>query len=285
MSAPSNGITAEVIREIMPPYQLSDDLLQATFAALAPPPRDASTAWRHARIRRLTQEISTLMPANATQARLAADILMVREMAKTIAARVHAPELTVPEMCRVGRVAGELVRTAGVLVRTLERSQQKPAPFFGTVLADAVDVAALDAAWGNGSPGLVGDGPAQQPATPGVATEVDPVGPATGDAAEDAACAEEVPTAGTAIAGMAGMIAGSSAPEQGRPTMTGGEIIDLDPMEQSAMQRSAADIGLGAGSTPEGVVTRLDQGPGWVLDVVRPRVSAQAAVGVAPAAS
>jgi hypothetical protein len=151
MSAPSNGITAEVIREIMPPYHLSDDLLQATFAALAPPGRDASTAWRHARIRRLTQEISTLMPANATHARLAADILMVREMANTIAARIHAPELTVPEMCRVGRVAGELVRTAAVLVRTLERGQQKPAPFFGTVLADAVDVAALDAAWGRNS--------------------------------------------------------------------------------------------------------------------------------------
>ena len=55
MSAPSNGITAEDIREMMPPYTLSDDLLQATFAALAPPSRDASTAWRHARIARLTR--------------------------------------------------------------------------------------------------------------------------------------------------------------------------------------------------------------------------------------
>jgi hypothetical protein len=267
MFAPSNGITAEVIREIMPPYQLSDDLLQATFAALAPPPRDASTAWRHARIRRLTQEISTLMPANAAQARLAADILMVREIAKTIAARVHAPELTVPEMCRVGRVVGELVRTAGVLVRTLERGQQKPAPFFGTVLADAVDVAALDAAWGNGPPGSVGDGPVQQPAMPGVATEVDPVGPATGGAAEDAAGAEEVPTGGAAVAAMAG-----------------GEMTDIEPMEQSAAD-TGVGVGPGPGSTPEGVVTRLDQGPGWTLDVSRPRVSAQVALGVALAAT
>jgi hypothetical protein len=143
MSAPSNGITAEDIREMMPPYTLSDNMLQATFAT--PPPGDGSTAWRHARIARLTREISTLMPANAAQARQAAGILMVREMARTIAARVHAPELTVPEMCRVGRVAGELVRTAAGLVRALERSQQKPAPFFRMVLADAVDVAALDA--------------------------------------------------------------------------------------------------------------------------------------------
>ena len=132
MSLPSNGITAEVIREIMPPYTLSDDLLQATFAALAPPPRDASTAWRHARIARLAQEISTPMPANATQARMAADIMMVREMANAIAARIHAPELTVPEMGRVGRVAGELVRTAGVLVRTLQREPAET----GAVLRD-----------------------------------------------------------------------------------------------------------------------------------------------------
>ena len=211
MSAPSHGITSEDIREMMPPYTLSDDLLQATFATLAPPPGDASTAWRHARIARLTREISTLMPANAAQAREAADILTVREIARTIAARVHASELTVPEMCRVGRVAGELVRTAAGLVRALERSQQKPAPFFRTVLADAVDVAALDATWRNGLPGVLGDEPVQQPATPGAVTEVDPVGLGTGGAAEDAAGAREVPTPGTAVAVTAGVIAGSSA--------------------------------------------------------------------------
>jgi hypothetical protein len=267
MSLPSNGITAEVIRGIMPPYQLSDDLLQATFAALAPPPRYACMAWRHARIVRLTQEISTLMPANAAQARLAADILMVREMAKTIAARLHAPELTLPEMCRVGRVVGELLRTAGVLVRTLERDQQKPAPFFGTVLADAVDVVALDAAWCNGSAGSVGDWPVQGPATTGADVEVDPVGSGAGAEAEDAACAEEVPTGGTAVAGMAA-----------------GEMTDIEPMQQSAAS-TGVGVGPGPGSTPEGVVTRLNQGPGWTLDVSRPRVSAQAAVGVALAAT
>jgi hypothetical protein len=38
MTLPSNGITAEVIREMMPPYALSTDLLAATFAVLPPPP-------------------------------------------------------------------------------------------------------------------------------------------------------------------------------------------------------------------------------------------------------
>jgi hypothetical protein len=44
MSEPSNGITAEVIRGVMPPYHLSADLLQATFAALPRPPPDATPA-------------------------------------------------------------------------------------------------------------------------------------------------------------------------------------------------------------------------------------------------
>ena len=33
MNIPSNGITADVIRASMPPYQLSTDLLDAMFAA------------------------------------------------------------------------------------------------------------------------------------------------------------------------------------------------------------------------------------------------------------
>ena len=34
MTLPSNGITADLIRDIMPPYHLSADLLAGTFAAL-----------------------------------------------------------------------------------------------------------------------------------------------------------------------------------------------------------------------------------------------------------
>jgi hypothetical protein len=49
-----------------------------------------------------------LMPANAAQARQAADILMVPETAKTIAARVHAPELTAPEMLPGGPRRGRV---------------------------------------------------------------------------------------------------------------------------------------------------------------------------------
>jgi hypothetical protein len=77
MSQPTIGITPEVIRQIMPPYQPSPDLLDATLAALPAPPREATTTWRHAHIARPTREISVLMPANAAQ------VLISREFADT----------------------------------------------------------------------------------------------------------------------------------------------------------------------------------------------------------
>ena len=125
MSLPSNGITQNVIREMMPPYYLSADLLEAMFAAMPPPPPDASAIWRQGRITRLMQEFSTLMPANAAQARVASQIM--RELADAIAARAFEPELTALQMCRVGRASAELVRTAAGVERLLDRRQQKPA--------------------------------------------------------------------------------------------------------------------------------------------------------------
>ncbi len=159
MSLITNGITAEVIQGMMPPYHLSPDLLEATFAAFPAPPPDATAAWRQARVGRLMQEFATLMPANAAQARTVSQILIMRELSDAIAARAHAPGLTEVQMARVGRASAELSRTAAGLARALERTQQKPAPFFGTVLADEVDVVALAAAWGELGAGA---GPAQQ---------------------------------------------------------------------------------------------------------------------------
>src|SRR5580658_1855270 len=114
MSEPSNGITPEVIRSVMPPYQLSPDLLQATLAALPRAPQDATTASRHARIARLTQEISTLMPANAIQARIAAQVVISVAMAETLLNRAHAPSVDLPLACRAARTAATLMQTAAM---------------------------------------------------------------------------------------------------------------------------------------------------------------------------
>src|SRR5258708_7353825 len=130
MSQPSNGITPEVIRQIMPPYQLSPDLLQATLAALPAPPPDSTTAWRHAHIARLTQEISALMPANAAKARTAARVVITRDLAATLVTQAIASNADIPLLCRLARTAATVMQTAVMLERSLTRHQQKPAPFF-----------------------------------------------------------------------------------------------------------------------------------------------------------
>src|SRR5271167_2104374 len=99
MTIPSNGITPEVIRSVMPPYHLSPDLLAATIAALPAPPPDTTTAWRQARLTRLLQEITALKPADAAQARIATQILPTRGLGDAFIARAHAPNLDINQMC------------------------------------------------------------------------------------------------------------------------------------------------------------------------------------------
>src|ERR1039458_1289780 len=133
---------------MMPPYQLSADLLAAALAAVPAPPPGATQAWRLERATRLVQEIAGLMPADAPQARIAAEIVIVREATDDTFAWANAPGLTVEQVCRLRRTAAALTNSATALERTLARHQQKPVPFFGTVLADGIDVAALAAGWG-----------------------------------------------------------------------------------------------------------------------------------------
>src|ERR1700733_4714105 len=152
MTIPSNGITPEVIRGVMPPYHLSPDLLAATIAALPAPPPDTTTAWRQARLTRLLQEIAARKPADAAQARIAAQILTTQELAEVFIARALTPNLEINLMCRLGRTAGELLRSADRLDRSLARHQQMPVSFYGTVIEDEVDITALETLWASGIP-------------------------------------------------------------------------------------------------------------------------------------
>jgi hypothetical protein len=276
MSLPSNGITADVIREMMPPYHLSTDLLEGTFAALPPPPQDASASWRQARITRLLAEIAALMPADPAQARIATQILIVRELADTITRQAYAPGVTVEQMCRLARTTAELVRTAALQGRALERCQQKPVPFFGTVVADAVDIPALDAVWcSNPRDQCPGTGPEGMPSgtCPG------------GEAAANAVPADEPAGEATPVAqdGRMRRAAAQAQPDLALAVVDAERPVAVTPRPPTA-DRTAAEVqaqrdrspdaaaGLGrdAGAIPEWVVTRRDQGPGWMLDVVRP---------------
>jgi hypothetical protein len=274
MTLPSNGITADVIREIMPPYHLSADLLEGTFAALPPPPRDAPPNWRHERITRLIGEIVAFLPAGAGQARLAAQILIARELADTVTTRAYAPDVTVEQMRRLSRTSTELIRTAALLLRTLERCQQKPVPFYGTVIEDEVDVAAVDAVWCND------DMQSLPPGTcPGGETAPD-VMPAAGEAAPRADIEPEPAAGQLNAAPFAANTRPSPAATPVPPSAETAVRAQLWRSPDGAAGRGQ-DVGSTSGPAPGSVVTRLDQGPGWTLDVVRPRTGGGAAPGSA----
>ena len=171
MTTPTNGITPEVIRSFMPPYHLSPDLLEATIDTLPAPPPGSTAAWRQARLARLFQEISDLHPADAAQARLAAQLLSTRELISAYKARAHAPDLELNEMCRLGRTADALLRSAATLERTLAHHQKMPAAFFGVVIQDEVDIPALEAIWASRTPTSAG---ANSPATASATTAATP---------------------------------------------------------------------------------------------------------------
>jgi hypothetical protein len=272
MSLPTNGITPEVIREMMPPYQLSADLLAAALAAVPAPPPGATQAWRLERATRLVQEIAGLMPADAPQARIAAEIVIVREAADDTFAWANAPGLTVEQVCRLRRTAGALTVSAAALERTLVRHQQRPVPFFGTVLVDGVDVAALAAGWGgpgsrqDGAGALGGgDGSADGPVARGMAGSSPPM---TREAEAEALGGGGGSTDGAVPLGMAGS----------SPAMTG----ELGLTRAPAAERKGPPRPRQDAEATSGVVTRLDQGLGWTLDVVRPRAGGDAAAGATP---
>jgi len=75
--------------------------MEGTLTALPPPPPNAAAAWRHGRITRLIGEIALLLAADAAPARLAARIVILRELANDTLGQSHAPELTVDQLRRL----------------------------------------------------------------------------------------------------------------------------------------------------------------------------------------
>jgi hypothetical protein len=209
------GITQTVIQEMMPPYSLDADLLAGAVTILPPPPPDASASWRQARLTRLVREISVLMPADAAQAKLAAQIVVYRETADDTLDRANVPGLTVEQVCRVRRAAADLTRTSTTLERALSRRQEQPAAFFGTVLADQVDIAALDAVWCKGARADRSGAASVGAASVGAASVPQPAAPDTAasePAAPEAAASEPAaPERGTGI-GPVGLVPAARAP-------------------------------------------------------------------------
>ncbi|HXR36341.1 MAG TPA: hypothetical protein VN754_10355 [Candidatus Binataceae bacterium] len=265
MTLSSNGITPEVIRAVMPPYELSTDLLAAMLTAVAAPPPEATMAWRQIRAGRLVHEVAGLMPANAPQARIAAEIVIAREAADGSIARANTPGLAVEQVYRLLRVGSVLWNSAAGLERSLVRHQQTPAPFFGTVLADGIDIAALAAGWGGA--GSRPDG-GEVPRAGGGASAVGMAGLIPGSTPGTNARGQGLP--GTAMTVGAGESGDAAEADRGdSPDAAEGESGDSPAV--TVGRRAPAGARRDAGSTPAWTTSRLDQGPGWTLDVVRPR--------------
>jgi hypothetical protein len=151
MSDPSAGITFRVIQEAMPEYHLAPDLLGGVLTAMPPPPASATAAWRHARISRIIEELAARVPMDAAQGHLAGQIVVTQFLADDMAARIHAPGLALPEMCRLTRTTDDLLRTVARLERALERRQVRVMPFRDVGAVDGFDLEALDGVWCGGA--------------------------------------------------------------------------------------------------------------------------------------
>jgi hypothetical protein len=263
MATVSNGITPEVIRDFMPPYHLSPDLLAATIAALPRPPPDSTTAWRQARLTRLFQEVTDLHPADAAQASLATQFLTTRELADAYKARAHTPGLDINQMCRLGRITVDLLRSAAQLDRTLARRQNMPTAFFGVVVQDEVDIPALETIWTSQPPASAGAGslaaagpnsPASTPppATPQPATATTPLDPSP-DPRPDP---EPTPPTAPQL---------QAPPDQSPDPAT-------QPGEPPAGEPPATRRTRPAGAN--WMIEQLDQGPGYTREVLRRRTVA-----------
>jgi hypothetical protein len=259
MSHASDGFAFRTVQEAMPEYRLSPDLLDGLLTSLPPPPADATTAWRHARLTRVLQELAALHPLDAAQARIAAQIVVAQFLADDTSERSCAPGLTVEQVCRLRRTARELMDAAGRLERTLARRQARVAPFWAPQLAEGFDIAALDAVWcQDARVDRPGASPVQQPA----------IGLRQGG--------EEVPDATLAPVG-------ETAPvEVVGPEPTADQPDAAPPGADAEPSPAVPPMPALSGATSGSVVTRLDQGPGWTLEVVRPATSGQAATGATP---
>jgi len=267
MPNPSNGITPEVIRGVMPPYHLSADLLEATLAAIPAPPPDAAKTWRLARLTRLIEEIDAPKPANAEQAGIAAEILITRELADALARRAHAADQTTEQRCRLARAVTGLRQTGLSLGRSLARHQRMPVPFFGIVVQDEVDLPALDAPKPANAEqariaaeilitreladALARRAPAPQPAPS--AGHPDATPPATDAAHPQAVAPTPLPTNRTA----------AEPPEPPHGSLDTAAHPDQD-------------------TGPEWTITKLDEGPGWSREVLRHRSHREPANNVKP---
>jgi hypothetical protein len=198
----------------------------------------------------VVQEITGLKPADAAQARIAAQLITTRELANTFTVRAQAANLEFNQFCRLGSIAIELLRSAAVLDRTLARHQQMPTPFFGAVILDELDIPALATTWATAIPA------AAETASPTSASTDSPTSTAT------------TPPPATQPAAAPDPVAPPPAPQPEPPPLQAQREESTDPATPPDQAQDPSRV------RPAGanwVIEPLDQGPGWSREVLRRR--------------
>ena len=196
MPTPTSGITFRTIQEAMPEYHLSQDLLHGVLTAMAPPPPDASAAWRKARLTRIIEEIAARVPMDPAQGHLAGQLVLVQFLADEMMQRLMTPDLPLAERRLTARTTDDLLRSVVRLERALERRQARVLPFRDVGAVDGFDLAALDGLWCRGVQAAAAAGAravaaeAPPPEPPAPDPELAPEPPAPAEAADAPAWAD-----------------------------------------------------------------------------------------------
>jgi hypothetical protein len=259
MTLPTISITQEVFREAMPPYQLSADLLEAMFSAVRAPPPEATMAWRQVRAAWLVQEVAGLMPADAPQARIAAEIVIMREATDDALARAIKPGVTLEQAsgCGGSRPAWRFRPPLGS-ARWCGTSRSRcrfSAPYWrtGSILPRSPP---------SGGMARGRDGRMRRRWV-GVRRRM---GRWRWQAGGTRAGGQAMTKERAAAMEPGSAMPEDSGPDDGATSGVDGEFTDgSDPL---AMVRATC-----------GAVTRLNRGPGWTLDVVRPRMASDVVGG------
>ena len=173
-------------------------------------------------------------------------------------------------MCRLGRTADALLRSAAMLERTLAHHQKMPAAFFGVVIQDEVDIPALEAIWASRTPASAGTGSRTSAAAGSPASAITPP-PAPPQPAPGR------PGPRALVPGV-GQVAPSPDPRPDpeptpatppRPQAQPDQSPDptTQPGEPPATPRTRP-------AAPDWVFEKLDQGPGYSREVLRRRTAA-----------
>jgi hypothetical protein len=130
-------------------YALGDDQLDPMLAALPSMIANAPLAWQRARRTWILGEIAALHPADALQAGLAGQIVVLRHLAVRTLGWADLRTTSPAQARRLGRTAGALAGAGERLERALRRWQRSAVPPGGARAADGFDLLAGEVGWRN----------------------------------------------------------------------------------------------------------------------------------------